>query len=617
MSAKQHSGRALLTFGILLTQATHASEPTPTTVYWGDTHVHTALSGDAFSGGSRLEPDAAYRFARGERVQTSSGQTAQLSRPLDFIVIADHANNLGAALAREKFDTDPDFRSSALGKMWLAARTVLEQGQIDKKALGEGALLPAHRSWQISVRHAGFQKTIWQRVTDAADRYNEPGRFTAFIGYEWTPSQEDGSSEHRVVMFADDQQKANQVLPFTSYDSAQEEELWNFLDRYEYNTGGRVIAIPHNSNLTSGAMFALTDSFGFPLSEKYAQTRARFEPVVEVTQIKGDSETHPFLSPDDAFADYETWDSWRGRAAVDAPVRKQQLPYEYARSALKLGLDLQATLGINPFQFGMIGSTDAHTGLAAPDDDNFWGKMKSAEPSATRMFNPQAALNWQMNAAGYAGVWATANTREAIFDALLRKETYATTGPRMTVRLFGGFDFNPVDKKSNDFATIGYAKGIPMGGSLPAAPMGQAPVFLVAASMDPLGANLDRIQIVKGWRTKSGELKEKVYDVAWSDNRQPDETGALPSVGNTVDLSTATYTNTIGSPQMIEVWEDPDFDPTEQAFYYVRVLQIPTPRWTLYDIVRYNIKDVPAHIPLTTQERAYTSAIWYSPSSVD
>ncbi|XOV86567.1 MAG: DUF3604 domain-containing protein [Pseudomonadota bacterium] len=598
---------------LLAASVASANEVYPTTVYWGDTHVHTALSGDAYSGGSRLEPDAAYRFARGEAVQSSSGQAAQLSRPLDFVVIADHGNNIGAALARDRYENEKDFRETALGKMWLAAKKLLEQGQIDKESVAKGALLPAHRSWQISVRHAGFRKTIWHSVTDAADRYNEPGRFTAFIGYEWTPSQEEGSSEHRVVLFADDQQKANQVLPFTSYDSAQEEELWQFLDRYEYNTGGRAIAIPHNSNLTSGAMFALTDSYGFPLSERYARTRARFEPVVEVTQIKGDSETHPFLSPDDAFADYETWDSWRGRATPNAPVRKEQLPHEYVRSALKLGLGEQAKLGVNPFQFGLIGSTDAHTGLAAADDDNFWGKSKLAEPSTERIFNPQPAYNWQMNAAGYAAVWALANTREAIFDALLRKETYATTGPRMTVRLFGGFDFIPADKTAHDLASIGYNRGVPMGGSLVGAPEGKSPVFLVAASMDPLGANLDRIQIVKGWRTDEGEVKEKVYDVAWSGKRKPDGKGVLPAVGNTVDVSTATFTNNIGAPQLIEVWEDPDFDPTELAFYYARVLQIPTPRWTLYDIVRYDIRDAPANIPLTTQERAYTSAIWYTP----
>jgi hypothetical protein len=583
----------------------------PTQLYWGDTHVHTTLSGDAFQGGVRLSPEDAYRFARGEAVRSNSGQNAQLQRPLDFAVIADHGNNLGAAFARDRFQAEPD---SALGQLWHMAIKKLITGHIDKAALKNGALLPAHRSWQISIRNKVFRQALWHRVTETADRYNEPGEFTAFIGYEWTPSFEEGYGEHRVVVFADDRSHVNQVLPFTSYDSANEEDLWSYLDRYELNTGGRVISIPHNSNLTSGAMFALKDSFGFNLTARYASIRARFEPIVEVTQIKGDSESHPFLSPDDAFADYETWDGWRGWATQDSVVREAMLPHEYARSALKLGLEVGSSLGINPFKFGMIGSTDSHTGLATADDDNFWGKSLPAEPSQDRMFNKIAAFNWQMNAAGYAGVWATANTRAAIFEAMLRKETYATTGPRITVRFFGGYAYQTSNADESEMVAIGYARGVPMGGDLPAPPPGVAPIFMIAASKDPLGANLDRVQIIKGWRSSDGQLQEKVFDVAVSNNRQPDGSGKLPEVGNTVDLNHASYTNTIGSPYLSTVWRDPDFDPQQPAFYYARVIQIPTPRWTLYDKVRFQISDIPVEIPLSTQERAYTSPIWYSPS---
>ena len=590
-------------------------EEKTTSVYWGDTHVHTSYSGDGYATGTRLDPPAAYRFARGEAVQATGGATAQLDRPLDFIVIADHGNNMGAAMARGRYQEEPEFRDSPLGQLWLTAETILKKGQFDPAEVDDGKLLPTHRSWNISVRHPQFRKSIWERVTANADQFNEPGRFTAFAGYEWTPGLEEGNADHRVVLFADDQSRTKTVLPFTSYDSSQEEDLWAFLDRYESATGGRVIAIPHNSNLTMGGMFALQDSYGVPLTEEYANTRARFEPLVEVTQIKGDSETHPYLSPDDSFADYETWDGWLGWAKSKevTQARAEQLPYEYVRSALKLGLALKTNIGKNPFQFGMIGSTDAHTGLAAADDDNFWGKSATAQPSATRIFNKIAAYNWQMNAAGYAGVWATENTREAIFDAMLRKETYATTGPRMTVRFFGGFNFNAQDAASNNIAALGYSKGVPMGSNLPRTPGSHAPTFLISALKDPHGANLDRVQVVKGWRTSTGELKESVYDVAWSGDRRIRDNKLIDEVGSTVNLETAIYTNTIGSVQLSTAWEDTEFNPDEQAFYYVRVLQIPTPRWSSYDIVRYQLSEFPAELPRETQERAYTSPIWYSP----
>ena len=601
----------------------NSEEAHPSQLLWGDTHLHTALSGDAFAGGVRLPPETAYRFAQGEEVTSNSGQPAQLARPLDFIVVADHANNIGAAYYREQFNTSPEFRESDLGRAWLAARNRLAAGHLDEQALEKASLLPAHRSWQASFRGQKFRSSVWERVTAAADRNNQPGRFTAFIGYEWTPSSEEGSSQHRVIIFADDASHADQVLPFTSYDSAHEEDLWRYLERYETGTGGSAIAIPHNSNLTSGHMFALTDSFGMPLTSEYAARRARFEPIVEATQIKGDSETHPFLSPNDEFADFERWNGWAGwqnggvRNGVRLPIRpNEEIQFEYVRSALQLGIRLEQSLGANPFKFGVIGSTDAHTGLATADEDNFWGKMARAEPSAERIFNSRPAVNWQMNAAGYAGVWAHENTRQSIFSALVRKETYATTGPRMRVRVFAGFDFDAADLAVDDIAVVGYAKGVPMGADL-AVPRpsraNAAPTLLLTASKDPQGANLDRIQVVKGW-VQDGELRERVYDAVLSDGRVVDAAEHAPPVGNTIDLNSATYTNSIGDSELRGLWQDPDFMLDLPAVYYVRVLQIPTPRWTLYDKVRFGLQDLPEEMPLITQERAYTSAIWYLPS---
>lgn len=555
---------------------------------WGDTHLHTAMSGDAAAREVILEPDAAYRFARGEPVASSTGQIAQLARPLDWIVIADHGNNMGAGWVRQKLKTDPTFADTRLGKLWLEAKQLLADGHIDARALEEKALLPAHRSWQAAFRAPAFRKSIWQRVGEKADSYNDPGTFTTFIGYEWTPSQEQGSSEHRVVLFADDASKTKQILPYTSYDSAFEEDLWAFLDRYERLTKGRVISIPHNSNLTRGQMFARQDSWGLPLSLHYAALRVRFEPVVEVTQIKGDSETHPYLSPQDQFADFETWDGWTGWRKPDAPVRKQALPAEYVRSALKTGLDLERVVGANPYRFGVIGSTDSHTGLATADEDNFWGKSRPAEPSKGRMTNLSAVMNWQMAASGYAAVWARENSREAIFEALAQRRVYATTGPRISVR----------------FTAVTAGRSVQMGGQL--ACSDETPVFKVGALKDPLNANLDRIQIIKGWLDEAGQTREQVYDVALSDGRKD---GRI-AVGSTVDLKLASYTNDIGSPMLQATWRDPSALPRENAFYYARVLQIPTPRWTLYDKVRYGIDEAPDEVPMVLQERAYTSAIW-------
>jgi hypothetical protein len=595
----------------------YAGQNYPTRVLWGDTHLHTANSFDAAAFGNTLGPEAAYRFARGEEVISSTGQPAKLSRPLDFLVVADHAEGLGGIAELKK--GNPLVMTDATVRRWHSM--LAEGGQTALDATIEMIRSIGTNSVPSVLVSERLARPVWQSYTETADRYNEPGQFTTLIGYEWT-SNTAGDNLHRVVIFRDGKAKADTIIPFSSFDSPDPAMLWKLLDGYQNKTGGQVLAIPHNGNLSNGHMFALVDFEGRGLTRAYAETRARLEPVYEVTQIKGDGEAHPFLSPNDEFAGYELWD--KGNLDLTELKKPEMLQYEYARSALKLGLKLEQELGVNPFKFGMIGSTDSHTSLATAEEDNFFGKASVAEPSPGRAMHPfmqstdgkVQIMGWEMTASGYAGVWATENTREAIFDALMRKEVYGTTGPRMVVRFFGGFDFQPADARTRNPAEVGYAKGIPMGGDLSNAPSGKAASFLVAALKDPIGANLDRIQIVKGWQDKSGGLQEKVYDVVWGDaqKRKPEANGKLPAVGDTVDVPNATWTNTIGDPELITVWTDPDFDPALRAFYYARVIEIPTPRWTAYDAKRFGVQ-MPKEVPMTTQERAYTSPIWYTPNS--
>jgi hypothetical protein len=462
-------------------------------------------------------------------------------------------------------------------------------------------------------------RNAWDETIDAAEKYNDPGNFTSFIGWEWT-SNTGGNNLHRVLIYRDDGVRAGMVEPYTTLKpegSDNPRDLWKWMEAYEGKTGGQVLAIAHNGNLSNGIMFPIIESFtGREVDLEYAQTRDRWEPLYEVTQIKGDGEAHPFLSPDDEFADYETWDA--GNLDLSAPKEDEMLQYEYARSALQIGLELEGMLGVNPYKFGMIGSTDSHTGLATAGENNFFGKHSGVEPSAERYLHPIAELDdarlesYIMAGSGWAAVWATENTREAIFDAMKRKETYATTGSRMLVRFFGGWEFTDEDARNRFPGSIGYAKGVPMGGDLRTAPDGKAPTFLVGALKDPLSGNLDRIQIVKGWLDSDGKRHEKVYDVVWSGDREPGSDGKLPPVGNTVDVATANWTNTIGVAELITVWTDPDFDADVPAVYYARVLEIPTPRWTAYDAVFYGVT-MPEDVVMVHQERAYTSPIWYTP----
>ena len=590
----------------------------PQQVLWGDTHLHTSNSFDAFGGGVRLGPEEAYRFAAGEEVTSTTGIKAKLSRPLDFLVIADHSDGLGVTrriyeaprialrdpLLRRWHDMmheGPDGSQKATGELIdMAAAGTLPPDLVDPKELEEGT------------------RTIWNSYIELADQYNNPGKFTALIGFEYTLTN-GGDNLHRVVVLRDGMDRAEKVLPFSSITGQSAAALWDYMDSYEKATGGRILAIPHNSNVSNGLMFETTLPGGGAMTADYARRRAKREPIVEATQVKGDSEAHPFLSPNDEFAGYGTAGWELGNLTMSAKKKDSMFAGEYLREALKRGLALEASTGVNPYKFGMIGSTDSHTALATGDENNFFGKYTRNEPSKQRaalpqkLGNRQGRFGWQYLAGGYAAVWAKANTRAEIFDAMVRRETYATTGPRMTVRFFGGWDFSDKDF-GGDFVKAGYARGVPMGGDMK--PGTGTPTFIVSALKDPEGANLDRVQVVKGWLDAKGTLHEKVYDVAWSspDARKPGADGKLPAVGDTVDIARATYTNSIGAAELRTVWRDTDHDPAVRAFYYVRVLEIPTPRWIAYDAVRFGSKLSPEMAAKAkAQERAYTSPIWYNP----
>jgi hypothetical protein len=596
----------------------YAGRNFPTHVYWGDTHLHTGMSMDAGAFGARLTPEDAYRFARGEELTSSTGLQVKLSRPLDFLVVSDHSDNMG--FFPRLYEGDPAMLANPTGKRWY--EMIQKGGQSGVEAAVEIIIAFSQNQFPqalASLPGSAAYRSAWDETIDAAEKYNDPGRFTAFIGYEWT-SNTAGNNLHRVVVYRDGKMRAGVLEPYTTLaplGSDNPRDLWHWLQQYEDRTGGRILAIAHNGNLSNGIMFPIVESFtGKPVDREYAETRMRWEPLYEATQIKGDGETHPFLSPNDEFADYETWD--QGNLDLSVGKQDEMLQYEYARSALQIGLEIEEQVGVNPYKFGMVGSTDSHTALATAEEENFFGKHSGAEPSPERWKHPMAKVDdksyeaWSMVSSGYAAVWATENTREAIFDAMMRKETYATTGPRMLVRFFGGWEFTEADAQNRLPGALGYANGVPMGGELPPRGSAKAPTFLVAALKDPFSGNLDRIQIVKGWLDRTGERREKLYDVIWSGDRKPSSDGKLPPVGNTVDVARATWTNTIGAPELITVWTDPDFDASRPAVYYARVLEIPTPRWTAYEAVRYGIK-MSSEVPMTTQERAYTSPIWYTP----
>ncbi len=611
-----------------------ANEPTyspnvaadyPDQLLWGDTHVHTSYStGDSYvAGNNTVTPEIAYRFARGETVTAWNGMRARIREPLDFLVIADHAEGLG--LAYEMRDGNEKLLETPTGQAMRAAWEVFDLDPTSREAL-----LDFRRATRGPLP-TGIIQTIWERVIERAEAFNDPGTFTTLIGYEWTSSGAAAGRRgnlHRVVIFGDGAEKTRQIVPFSAADSPNPEDLWAFLQRYRESVGGQAISIPHNSNLSNGEMFSRTTFDGSDPTPEWLSLRQTIEPLVEITQQKGDSEAHPVLSPTDEFADFENWNSWAGVVAdasahsccpdrrdpdFDADARREMMRGEYVREALKTGLDFAAEFGVNPFQLGFAGGTDTHTSLASADNDNFWAQYPNTPPTATRpidRFVPgwETPLQWETAAGGYMAVWARENTRDAIFSAMQRREVYATTGPRIAVRFFGGWSFKPEDAFAPNVARIGYQNGSPMGQTLDG--KGDAPTFLIAALRDPEGANLDRVQIIKGWRDADGELHEQVFNVAVSGARTLENAG---SVGSTVRIEDASYDNSIGAPTLSAFWRDPDFDPREHAFYYARVIEIPTPRWPAYD-AKYFGSTLPDSVPMVTRERAYTSPIWYSPN---
>ena len=584
----------------------------PDKVLFGDTHFHTEVSFDAGLIGTNLDIHDAFRFARGEKVISNTGLPVQLIRPLDFLAVTEHAELNG--LASGLRESNPLLLNDPWGK-WVYERfNSSQEGRMEAFA----DIVERATAGENPFSSDELSRSIWVKSLQVADEYYQPGRFTTLMGFEWSSTPE-GDNLHRVVIFADGQNKTSQVIPFSKFDSPDPEDLWEYLSAYEENTGGNVIAIPHNANLSNGLMFSGKNYAGNLIDSDYAARRARWEPLHEMSQIKGDEETHPLLSPDDEFADFETWDV----ANLDGTAAKEEwmLKHEYSRSALKLGLKLAQETGVNPYKFGMIATTDTHTALATTREENYFGKYAHTEPSPDRhnrevipADDPSLRIMTSQEAAsGLVAVWARENNREEIFGAMKRKEVYGTTGTRLRVRVFGGWDFEADEVSRPDFVEQGYARGVPMGGDLSNSPGGASPQFMVRALRDPDGANLDRVQVIKGWLDANGDLHERIYDVAVSDGREIGDDGrAHDAVGSTVDVDNATYTNTIGDAVLAGHWQDPDFDPAESAFYYVRVLEIPTPRWTTYDAAFFGINR-PNNVPATVQDRAYTSPIWYTP----
>jgi len=599
----------------------NANRGFPTKVLFGDTHVHSALSADAGGGGTTLMPRDMYRFARGEQVNSNTGQPVKLSRPFDFYMLTEHTDGMGVITdiikGAPKIMADP--QGKKFHQEFAKGGDAAKQASFDLiKQFSQGTLSEA---LLYQPGSPGYDNT-WADLVAAAEQFNEPHVFTAMIAYEWT-SLVAGNNLHRNVIFRDGPERALQVVPFLMSPPAgspDPRDLWNWMQAYEDDTGGDVLAIPHNPNLSNGIMFAQNDTFrdGEAFDPEYLETRARWERLVEIGQTKGDSESHPLLSPTDEFADYENWD-WANLDVTEAKT-PEMIANEYVRNVLKNGLSFAQNGQTNPFKLGFVGGSDIHTGLTTQDDDNFFGAFTWMEPSATRATtlakeNIELGISykgWQYATPGPTAVWATDNTRAGVFDAMERREVYSTTGPRITVRFFGGFDFTADDIKTRELAKVGYAKGVPMGGDL--IPGVGAPSFLVYAMRDPIGANLDRVQIIKGWVDADGVTQENVYDVVWSGDRQIGGDGKLPPVGNTVDLSVPSWTNDIGRAELGAVWTDPDFEASQHAFYYTRVIEIPTPRWTAYDAVRFGV-DMPADVAMITQERAYSSPIWYTPDS--
>lgn len=591
----------LLAFAALAACAVSDVIAQPTQLLWGDTHVHTSSSVDSFSMGNHFaDPDVAYRFAKGLPVLHPRLRTRiRIDRPLDFLVVADHAERL-----RWQVNVLEEMPLLREVEGFDAAAELVRETPAQSFFVPRGRLDPA---FTAALNSAEVRSASWAMQVDAAERHNDPGVFTALSGWEWSSNA--GGNLHRVVFTPSPAETVKQFIPFASTDSPRPEDLWRWLDETAAATGAEFVAIPHNSNLSAGLMFAETDTNGRPIDAAYARERMRWEPVMEVTQVKGSSEVNPAFSPNDEFASFEIHtDLLNGEQAV--PLRA-----DYARSALLTGLGIERRTDVNPYHFGMIGSTDSHTGFSTTLEYDFYGKGVFDSLPEERLGSTRAFFQaWEMSASGLAAVWAEENTRQAIAAAFRRREVYATSGPRIVLQVFGGFGFEAASADAADFAEIGYGGGVPMGADLTEAPDGTAPSLLIRAAKDPRGANLDRVQVVKGWLDADGEQRERVYDVAWSGNRRRDRSGRVGPVGDTVDPTTARYENSIGAAQLSAVWTDPDFDPRLRSFYYVRVLEIPTPRHSTYDAVALGIDVAETGMPATIQERAWSSPIWYSPA---
>jgi hypothetical protein len=581
------SGLGIITLAYLsaLTGAEQTYSPNisehRTQLYWGDLHLHTALSADTYTLGGRLLPDSAYRFAMGETVKADNGMDVRIRYPLDFLAVTDHAEYLSIYTLLDK--GDPRLADWEVGKEWTALLKAGRMGELTM-AFADAFQNPS----PDKMAPAQIVLDAWQDVVATADRFNRPHLFTTLPGYEWT-STISGDNLHRVVLFREGVGFANQMTPFSSQQSNDPEQLWAALAEYEREHKGSVLAIPHNSNVSNGRMFAPLRLNEKAYDREYAEARKRWEPVLEVTQVKGDSETHPLLSPTDRYANFERWDE--GNIQLSEPKAPWMLPQEYARSALRTGLAYRKSLGVNPYEFGLLGSSDSHTGFSAVEEDNFFGKFGTSEPSAQRMFAQMADVlndNWRLSASGLTAVWATENTREAIFDALARREVYATTGSRIALQLFGGWEFTESDLRHIPVSALGYRKGVPMGSVLPPShDAGAVPSFLCMAMKEPDGPDLHALQIIKGWIDDEGVPRESVFDIATAGPKEEDGVGSF-----------AVF------------WADPNFDPQRNAVYYVRVIEVPRPRWTARDAAYFNVS-APAEAPATIQDRAYSSPVWY------
>ena len=603
MKTSRWIATVFLTISVTLRIAPSAAQqPNPErNAYFGETHIHTSWSFDAYTFGNlKAGPEDAYKFAVGQPIDHPAGYKIKITRPLDFMAVTDHAEYVGIApLANEP--------NSDISKLPIAENLkVRSKEDIQRVYMFLGASIMKNEPIP-ELTNAEVKGSVWKQIVSAADKYYQPGKFTTFAAYEWT-STPDNRNMHRNVIFKDSKKVPG--YPFSSLDSDHPEDLWNWMDT-QRKAGNELLAISHNANLSDGIMFPLeVDSKNRPIDAAWAQERVNNEPLTEIHQLKGTSETHPLLSPNDEFADYELLNYLFGGAE-----RAPKIHGSYIREAWQNGLAMQENRGYNPYKMGVVGASDSHNTAASYSQSDYFGGhgMLDATPETRLSGKKELGLNvGLLSTAGLGGVWAEENTRESIFAAMQRKETFGTSGVRIKVRLFGGWDFRSDAVNQKDWVKTGYAKGVPMGGNLPLK-AGKEPTFIVWAVKDPDDANLDRIQIIKGW-TKSGQIFEKIYDVAWSGNRKPDSvTGKVPAVGNTVDVKNASYTNTIGAVELKKVWRDPDFDPSLHAFYYVRVLQIPTPRWTTYDAKKLGVPP-PNFAPATVQERAWTSPIWYAPT---